>query len=335
MLKPIAPGLALAAAAACDDASVASFAVSEAPHSASCPSRAGLLTMAAIPGGNFEMGSNNAYPEERPVRVESVGPFRLLATEVTNSQFKRFVEATGYVTQAEEKPDPALHPDIPADQLIAGSAVFTPPTAHRRYWWQFVPGANWRRPEGPGSDIKDRMDHPVVHVSYADATAYAEWVGGRLPRETEWEFAARGGLSGAAYEWGETPPGQGPARANTWQGIFPVMDLGDDGYIGSAPVGQYQANGYGLHDMTGNVWEWVADADIEKNAGLLKGGSFLCADNFCQRYRPSAKQPQELDFSTNHIGFRVAFDLDAACQEVNKADEDIANDNTGSAARQE
>ena len=272
------------------------------------------LALIALQGGPFVMGSDRAYPEERPKRQTDVDPFRLMAYEVTNAQFQAFVDATDYVTMAELAPESELHPGIPEESLMPGSAVFIPPQERGAYWWQFVPNAFWRAPEGPGSDIAARMDHPVVHIAFEDAKAYAEWLGGRLPSEAEWEFAARGGLDQATYEWGETPPSQGHPRANTWQGAFPVVDTGSDGYIGSAPVGQFEANGYGLFDMTGNVWEWVADHDASRNLGLLKGGSFLCADSFCRRYRPSAKQEQELDFSTNHIGFRVAFDPVDRCE---------------------
>lgn len=262
-----------------------------------------------VSGGDFEMGSIGTYPEEAPVRRERVNGFWIGKYEVSNADFDLFTKETGYQTLAERTPDPALHPDIPADQLVAGSALFVPPKTKAEYWWQFMRGANWRQPRGPGSDISDKMDMPVVHVAYADAVAYAAWKGGRLPSEKEWEYAARGGLDGATYEWGETPPQNGTPRANTWQGVFPVIDKGEDGFMGAAPTGQYAANGYGLYDMTGNVWEWVADQNKARNMGLIKGGSFLCADNFCRRYRPAAKQPQELDFSTNHIGFRVVQDV--------------------------
>jgi formylglycine-generating enzyme required for sulfatase activity len=262
-----------------------------------------------LEGGAFTMGSDTGYPEERPARLVEVGAFALTIYEVTNAEFAAFVDDTGYVTVAQRSPDPALHPEIPKDTLVPGSAVFVPPRG-AEFWWQFVPGAYWRAPEGPGSDILERMDHPVVHMAFEDVQAYARWVGGRLPTEAEWEFAARGGLDQATYEWGDTPPDQGGSRANTWQGLFPVLDTGDDGYLGSAPVGKFEPNSYGLYDMTGNAWEWVATQS--NGMGLVKGGSFLCAENFCRRFRPSARQPQELDFSTNHIGFRVAFDLRCA-----------------------
>ena len=269
------------------------------------------LPVQEIPSGEFQMGSNSGYPDERPVRRVEVNSFCIMRHEVTNAQFARFVDATGYVTQSERSPDPSLHPEIPEADLVAGSAVFVPPTSRDQYWWHFVPGATWRTPEGPGSGLTDRWQHPVVHIAYEDAIAFADWAGGRLPSESEWEYAARGGLEGSTYEWGETPPSQGSARANTWQGAFPIVDIGSDGYVGTAPVGQYEPNGFGLYDMTGNVWEWVSEANRARNSGLLKGGSFLCADNFCRRYRPSAKHAQELDFSSNHIGFRIVFDLSA------------------------
>lgn len=308
-VRKIALSLGLLSLAGCGpDAREASSGLEAGETSAVCEIDV-KVPMAEIAAGTFTMGSNTAYPEERPVREVRIDPFKISVSEVTNADFEAFTTATGYKTRAERKPDPALHPDIPKDQLVAGSAVFISPKTKAEYWWKFVPGASWRRPEGPGSDIKARADHPVVHVAYADAAAYAAWAGGRLPSEAEWEYAARGGLDGAAYEWGDTPPQKGTPRANTWQGLFPVIDKGEDGHMGAAPTGQYPANGYGLHDMTGNVWEWVADHDASRNAGLIKGGSFLCADNFCRRYRPAAKQPQELDFSTNHIGFRIAADI--------------------------
>lgn len=277
-----------------------------------CPVQSGE-SLKLIPAGTFMMGSDKAYAEERPVREETVQAFRITPHEITNREFKIFIEATGYKTLAEQTPDAALHPDIAKADLVAGSAVFVSPQKKTDYWWKFIAGANWTQPEGPGSNIKTRMDYPVVHIAYADAESYAAWAGGRLPSEKEWEYAARGGLDAATYEWGDTPPEKGSPRANTWQGLFPYIDKGEDGHMGSAPVGQFEANGYGLYDMSGNVWEWVSDRNTEHNAGLIKGGSFLCADNFCKRYRPSAKQPQEIDFSTNHIGFRIVFDDVSKC----------------------
>ncbi len=264
----------------------------------------------AITGGTFTMGSDQAYPEEKPVREATVGAFSISATEVTNAQFAEFVEATGYVTQAEQAPDPALHPDIPAALLKAGSAVFEPtPQPANMNWWTFVEGASWKEPDGPGSSIEGREHHPVVHVTYADALAYAEWAGGDLPTEEEWEFAARAGLDQATYEWGEEHPQKGTAKANTWQGAFPIADSGSDGYKGTAPVGCFPANAYGIHDMTGNVWEWTKSTGDQRgsNSSLVKGGSYLCADSYCARFRPAARQAQERDLSTDHIGFRVVF----------------------------
>ncbi len=265
----------------------------------------------SIPGGVFAMGADDAYPEEGPVKRVEVAPFEIDAYEVTNARFAAFVEATGYVTVAERGPDPASHPDLRPEDIVPGSAVFSPPTAANpgAFWWRFVEGASWRAPEGPGSGIDGRMDHPVVHVAYEDARAFARWAGGDLPTEAEWEYAARGGLAGARYEWGDAPPEAGPAKANTWQGFFPFEDTGGDGFQGAAPGGCFPPNGYGLYDMTGNVWEWThGQYDRgDANSGLVKGGSFLCSENFCQRYRPAARQPQERDFSTSHIGFRVVY----------------------------
>lgn len=262
-----------------------------------------------LQGGTFKMGSESHYRDEGPIRDVTVAPFKIDAFEVTRGQFKKFVDATGYVSVAERRPDPKLHPDIPADKLVAGSAVFTMAigenTAGR---WQFINGASWKTPEGPGSTIDDTLDHPVTHIAYEDALAYAKWSGGDLPTEAQWEFAARAGLDQATYEWGDVEPDkQEIPRANTWQGIFPVINRSTDGYLASAPVGCYAPSDYGLYDMTGNVWEWVKDSLPDRNQGVIKGGSFLCADNYCARYRPAARHPQELDFSTNHIGFRVVY----------------------------
>ena len=264
---------------------------------------------AAIPGGAFTRGAGAIYPEERPAAEASVAPFWIDAGEVTNARFAAFVRDTGYVTVAERAPDPALHPDIPAEALVPGSAVFALMGPDGDGVWRFTPGASWRAPEGPGSDTEGLGDHPVAHVAYEDAGAFAAWAGGRLPTEAEWEYAARGGLPDAAYEWGDTAPDDLPERrANTWQGVFPLIDTGADGHRGIAPVGCYAPNGYGLYDMTGNVWEWTADADPATNTGVIKGGSYLCAENYCRRYRPAARHGQELDFGTSHLGFRVAYD---------------------------
>jgi formylglycine-generating enzyme required for sulfatase activity len=260
-----------------------------------------------------QIGSDSAYPEERPSRVVEVNPFWIDTTEVTNAQFAKFVDETGYVTVAERVPDPTdFPPNVPDDMLRAGSVVFRPPTATSANWWHYQPGANWRHPHGPESSIEGLEHHPVVQVGYEDAKAYAEWAGRRLPTEAEWEVAARGGLEGATYEWGEEPPEATHARANTWQGFFPFNDEALDGFKGTAPVGCYSANGYGLHDMTGNVWEWTdtpyqdAKSQLGEEVFTLKGGSWLCAENYCRRYRPSARQGQEVGLPTNHIGFRTA-----------------------------
>ncbi len=285
--------------AACDTGSQNGAAkASTAP--AACASAPGRVS---LPGGTFAMGAADAYPEEAPVRTITVAAFSIDRTEVTNAQFADFVTATGHVTQAERS----------VDGIAPGSAVFISPlVSGSAQWWQFVEGADWRHPEGPGSTIKARMHHPVVHVSHADAAAFADWAGGRLPTEAEWEYAARGGLAGARYEWGEEPPETGPPKANTWQGAFPLEDSGADGYAGTAPVGCFPANGFGLHDMTGNVWEWTSGQfdPVDRNSGTIRGGSWLCAQNFCRRYRPAARHPQERDFSTSHLGFRVVYEED-------------------------
>lgn len=263
-----------------------------------------------LTGGTFEMGDARHYREEGPVRPVTVGPFGMDRTEVTNARFAEFVEQTGYVTDAERVPDLSLYPNVAPELVVSGSAVFVSPAqSGTRQWWHLVEGANWRHPEGPGSDIEHRMDHPVVHISFRDALAFADWAGGDLPSEAEWEFAARSGLTRATYEWGETPPRDGPARANTWQGFFPMQNSETDGHKGTAPVGCYEANAFGLYDMTGNVWEWTSSQydPRDENSGVIKGGSFLCAENFCRRYRPAARQPQERDFSSSHIGFRLVY----------------------------
>lgn len=274
---------------------------------ATCQAEPARVTLA---GGEFRMGSEDGYVEERPTRMAVVGAFAIDTLEVSNADFAKFVEETGYITTAEREPDPALHPNIPAESLIPGSAVFVSPLiSGQPSWWQFTPGANWRAPEGPGSTLEGRMDHPVVHVSYLDAQAYADWAGGDLPTEAEWEYAARGGLHAARYAWGDEPPHTGAAKANTWQGMFPVENTESDGFVGTAPGGCFAENGYGLFDMTGNVWEWTQGQFDPRsdNSGLIKGGSYLCSDNFCQRFRPAARQPQDRDFSTSHIGFRVVY----------------------------
>jgi formylglycine-generating enzyme required for sulfatase activity len=301
-----------------------------------------LSNMAPIRGGAFRMGSDRHYPEEAPVHRVSVDDFWIDVTPVTNRQFKDFVKATGHVTLAERVPDPADYPGALPHMIFAGSLVFTPPARavdlrDWSQWWTFMKGANWRRPYGPRSSINGLDNHPVVHVAYPDALAYAQWVGKRLPTEAEWEYAARGGLDGADYAWGDELTPGGKHLANTWQGEFPHENLCDDGFARTSPVRSYAPNGYGLYDMIGNVWEWTDDwyaarhqADAPKACcvpanprggreedsydssqpririprKVLKGGSHLCAPSYCQRYRPAARHAEMIDTSTSHIGFR-------------------------------
>jgi len=280
-----------------------------------------------VPGGTFLMGSNAFYREERPVHREAVDGFWMDAHPTTNAQFRRFVGATGYITLCERQPDPAMYPDADPSLLVPGSLVFKKPRGpvdlrDYRAWWEYVPGANWQHPEGAESTIERRDDHPVVHVAYEDACAYAAWAGKALPREAEWEFAARGGVDGATYPWGEEFAPNGRAMANTWHGRFPWENLGVNGYEGTSPVSAFPWNGYGLYDMIGNVWEWTASVFAAPSAEnsktsccaaempggiarrVVKGGSYLCAPNYCLRYRPAARQGEAVDTSTCHIGFR-------------------------------
>ena len=272
--------------------------------------------MVHIDGGTVRMGSDSHYPEERPVREVAVGGFWIDPTEVTNAQFAAFVAATGYVTLAEQGLSAEAYPHIPADLRAPGSIVFAPPREpvgldDPTRWWRYVQGAHWRAPLGPGSSIAGFENHPVVHVTIEDARAYADWAGRALPTEAEWEWAARGGLVGADYTWGETFDPASGWKANTWQGQFPAHNTREDGWLTTAPVGCFEPNGYGLHDMAGNVWEYVEDAWMPR-PGLtdadrvtVKGGSWLCAPNFCSRFRPAARQPQERALGSNHIGFRT------------------------------
>lgn len=297
-------------------------------------------SMINVPRGTFLMGSDRFYPEEAPVRRVSVDAFLMDATAVTNRAFARFVAATGHVTLAEQPASADLYPGAPAEALAPASAVFRVPAelvdrgdAHR--WWAYVAGADWRHPEGPESNLEGREDHPVVHVAYVDALAYADWAGKSLPTEAEWEFAARGGLDGADYVWGDELTPGGVHMANTWQGRFPFENRREDGFERTSPVGSFPANGYGLFDMAGNVWEWTQDwfgphrpakkpcctldnprggskeasldpdmLDLAIARKVLKGGSYLCAPDYCQRYRPAARLAQAVDTTTGHVGFR-------------------------------
>lgn len=321
------------------------------------PPQAGMVW---IPGGTFHMGSENHYPEEKPVHLVTVDGFWMDKYQITNTQFARFVKQTGYVTVAERQPDPADYPGAPPENLVPGSLVFRKTEGpvdlrHIHLWWVWTPGASWKRPEGRGSHIRKRKRHPVVHIAYEDAAAYLEWVGKMLPTEAEWEFAARGGLDRTTFTWGnEHFPGGKPA-ANTWQGEFPWQNLNMDGHEGAAPAGSFPPNGYGLYDMAGNAWDWTDDWWTASHTGtishdgtvshlepagqyegedkpcclphnprggsmegsydrsapqfriprkVVKGGSHLCAPNYCLRYRPAARRPQMIDTGTSHISFR-------------------------------
>ncbi|ADU01012.1 formylglycine-generating enzyme family protein [Mycolicibacterium gilvum] len=289
-----------------------------------------LTDLVDLEGGSFRMGSTRFYPEEAPAHTVTVAPFAIERHPVTNAQFAEFVDDTGYRTVAERPPDPALYPGASPHDLVPGALVFRPtagPVDLRdwRQWWEWTPGADWRHPFGPDSSVDDRPEHPVVQVCYSDAAAYARWAGRRLPTEAEWEFAAGAG-STAVYAWGDEPAPGGQLMANTWQGAFPYRNDGALGWAGTSPVGTFPANGFGLVDMIGNVWEWTttrfaghhrvnppppptccppADPDPAVNQAL-KGGSHLCAPEYCHRYRPSARSPQSQDSATTHIGFRCA-----------------------------
>lgn len=286
--------------------------------------------MVFVEGGIFIMGSDNSYPEEGPAHWVEIVPFSISRTEVTNRQFSAFVTETGYRTVAEQQPDPAEFPEIPAEMLKAGSVVFKMPRTAREGvsgGWAFVEGANWRHPNGPDSTIAGLEDHPVVHISLEDAKAYANWKGHRLPTEAEFEYAARAQNPEHIYAWGEQLAPAGSHKANTWQGFFPFEDAGADGYIGLAPVGCFDANAQGAYDMIGNVWEWTQSAYYPSHGvpddaslsgydprqpgvavGVIKGGSYLCSPTYCMRYRPSARHAQERALGTNHIGFRTVKD---------------------------
>ena len=298
--------------------------------------------MVRLPGGTFRMGSDRHYPEEAPAHLETVDAFWIDRTPVTNRQFRSFVEATGYVTVAEVAPDPKDYPGALPHMLKPGSLVFTPPRhavdlTDWSQWWKFEFGANWRRPLGRGRSNHGLDEYPVVHIALRDAEAYASWAGKSLPTEAEWEYAARGGLDGAEFAWGDELTPQGRHMANTWQGTFPHENLASDGYPRTSPVQAFPPNGYGLYDMIGNVWEWTTDwyaprhiqesrspccigesprdtreADsydprtpsLRISRKVVKGGSHLCAPNYCRRYRPAARHPHPIDTGTSHIGFR-------------------------------
>jgi formylglycine-generating enzyme len=317
------------------------------------PAPAGMVW---IPGGEFSMGSNRsddslcALPgttlDAQPIHRVYVDAFWMDATEVTNEQFARFVAATGYVTVAEQKPTRAEFPTAPEENLVAGSTVFAPtaePVKLNDYfqWWSYVPGADWRHPTGPGSDLKGREKYPVVQIAYEDAAAYAQWAGKRLPTEAEWEFAARGGAAGNLYAWGnEVKPG-GKFQANIYEGRFPMKDTGEDGFAGIAPVAQFAPNPYGLHDVGGNVWEWCSDwyrvdtyaraklaggvarnptgpttsydpAEPTEKKRVHRGGSFLCTDQYCTRYMVGTRGKGEVRTASDHVGFRCVQPVAAA-----------------------
>jgi formylglycine-generating enzyme len=306
--------------------------------------------MVWIPGGEFSMGcadprvlehgGREAMADARPIRRVFVDGFWMDRSEVTNEQFAAFCQATGYVTVAERIPTAAEFPGAPPENLVAGSVVFTPPPAavpldnHYR-WWAYAKGASWRHPDGPASDVKGRGNYPVVQIAYEDAEAYARWAGKRLPTEAEWEFAARGGLSGAPYSWGDEFQPGGKWMANIWQGQFPIHNTAEDGFAGIAPVGQFPPNGYGLHDMAGNVWEWCSDwyrpdayaqtsatgadtvsrnpqgppssfdpAEPQQAKRVHRGGSYLCTDEYCTRYMIGTRGKGEVSTGSNHLGFR-------------------------------
>ncbi len=295
-----------------------------------------LTELVEVPGGSFRMGSTSFYPEEAPIHTATVDGFAIERHPVTNAQFAAFVADTGYITVAERPLDPALYPGVAEEDLRPGALIFrgTPGPVKLddwRQWWDWAPGAHWRTPFGVGSGIDGRDDHPVVQIAYPDAGAYAAWAGRRLPTEAEWEYAARAGAT-TTYAWGEEPRVDGRLMANTWQGRFPYRNDGAEGWVGTSPVGVFPPNGFGLSDMIGNVWEWTTtkysehhaldkpaksccpdprNPSAEPDPGLiqtLKGGSHLCAPEYCHRFRPAARSPQSQDSSTTHIGFRCVAD---------------------------
>ena len=339
-----------AACAACPSVGSIAFAAT-APNSAGPPGPP-PPGMVWIPGGEFSMGSTveseslcglpGVTRDALPVHRVYVDGFWLDKTELTNEEFEKFVKATGYVTIAERTPTKEEFPDAPPENLIAGSTVFTPtrsevPLDDYLQWWRYVKGANWQHPEGPQSDIKGKEKYPVVQIAFDDAVAYAKWAGKRLPTEAEWEFAARGGLTGKLYSWGDDFRPAGKPMANTYQGKFPVKDTGADGFAGLAPVASFAPNGYGLYDVAGNAWEWVSDwyaadyySQLAKAGGVARnpkgpavsldpadplakkrvqrGGSFLCTDQYCSRYMVGTRGKGEVSTGSNHLGVRLAMD---------------------------
>ncbi len=312
------------------------------------PAPAGMVW---IPGGEFSMGSTveseslcglpGVTRDALPVHRVYIDGFWMDATELTNEEFEKFVRATGYVTVAERTPTKEEFPGAPAENLVAGSTVFTPTknaVALDNYyqWWRYQAGANWRHPEGPQSNIKGKEKYPVVQLAYDDAVAYAKWAGKRLPREAEWEFAARGGLTGKLYSWGDDFHPDTKPMANTYQGKFPVKDTGADGFAGMAPVASFAPNGYGLYDVAGNAWEWVSDwyrpdyyAELAKTGvarnpkgpessndpsepgskkRVQRGGSYLCTDEYCSRYMVGTRGKGEVSTASNHLGVRFVMD---------------------------
>jgi formylglycine-generating enzyme len=294
------------------------------------------VAMVLVPGGRFRMGSSDFYPEEQPVHNADVADLWVDEHPVTNAEFRRFVKDTGWLTVAERDPDTADFPDADASLLVPGSQVFTPtpgpvPLVDWRRWWRWQPGADWRHPEGPGSTLHGLERHPVVHVGWEDAQAYAAWAAKRLPTEPEWEHAARGGLDGATYAWGDDYLHRGKVMVNSWQGAFPYQRLTAFDRAGTSPVSSFPPNGYGLFDVTGNVWEWTSspwsethqvEAEAvgasghsccpqpvtETDRRVIKGGSHLCAPTYCHRYRPAARQGHAVRSSTNHVGLRCVRD---------------------------
>jgi len=291
--------------------------------------------MVRVEGGTYGMGSDEFYPEERPVHRVAVDDFWIDEHPVTAADFRRFVRDTGYTTVAERPLDPADYPDAEPELLVPGSLVFRKSSGpvsldDFRNWWEYVPGAFWKKPGGPGTTINGRDRHPVVQVTYEDAEAYAAWAGKSLPTEAEWEYAARGGLDGARFAWGDEEVPNETRMANTWQGDFPWRNSKEDGFEGTSPVKSFAPNGHGLYDMCGNVWEWTTDFFTMRHSDeverpccvphnprvtspqleeaiprrVIKGGSHLCAPSYCLRYRPAARQGEAVDTSTGHIGFR-------------------------------